>query len=102
MTRKSVEQLGLELHDMTDRLEMANEYADGLEARIAELEQKLAQTWQPVGDGRRQAYDTSSGWIGAGASADGRVLAVYDSKTEEIIECELPPNIRLCRKVSRD
>ena len=65
---------------------MRNDY----EARIAELEAQLAQTWQPLPDGEV----TSFAYVDNG----GKVLGVYagDDYTDWYATEDLPDDVRLC------
>jgi len=67
-----------------------------LQARITELEARLAQTWQPLPDGEYDCRHDS-----CKITVAGEWLHAYDKIYSVSVEVALIDNIRLCRLVER-
>ena len=73
---------------------------DEYEARIAQLEAQLAETWQPVDDGSE--FNSGAQRTMSVKVDDGVVFLTLqnDDNTDEVLSFILPADLRLCRKAA--
>ena len=82
---------------IADAATVAEQVRDEYEARIAELEQELAQRWEPLPDGA--VTETTYGE--RVEIMTGSLINIIDGE-DDCHGYELPDNIRLCRRVTQE